>query len=121
MLNRNVDLRVEAVTAASEIRQLKREERRALKAARRAKGTNTNVALSYATHRNIYLDRMNCRREARLLHLTRMLLKGCDYPMVEPTTHERVSAEELANRVWQWEPSIPEDFIVSWLNYEETF
>ena len=125
MLKRNVDLRVESVTAAAEIRQLKTEERRALKAARHIKQrnnfTNTDAAMSYASHRSVYLERMACRREARLLHLTRMLLKGRDYRTVEAVTHSCVSVSELADRVWQWEPSVSEEFVYDWLNYDESF
>jgi hypothetical protein len=142
MLERKVDMRVEAATLAAEVRQLKIEERRALGTARRILFLKTDeqtdnrgrkytkrvrtqdperVAksrLAYHKHRNIYLERMACRREARLHHLARMLLKGVDYHRVEAVTYEKVDAEELYERVWQWDPSITEDYVVEWLNYD---
>lgn len=126
MLNRNVDLRVEAKTIEAEAKALKLEEGRALKRARRLlagnRMTNTDTdartGLAYLTHRNIYVERMNVRREARLHHLTRMMLKGKDYADIEPFTYHRVDPTELYERVWQWEPSVSLDHCVIWLGQD---
>lgn len=145
MLERTIDMRVEAATLAAEARQLKKEERRALRSARRILFAGKEAGadnqgntwtkrirtqdpqriaksrLGYHRHRTIYDERMACRREARLHHLARMLLKGQDYYKVEAFTYERVNAEELYERVWQWDPSITEDYVVAWLNYDQEY
>ncbi len=128
MLQRNTDMRVEAATLAAEARQLRIEGRRAIRNARRLKdkgqeqGSNVSdasVCLGYLNYNNIYLERMLTRREARLHHLARMMLKGKDYCDIEPITYEQVNAVELYERVWQWEPSVTPEFCAAWLNYDE--
>ena len=126
MLDRKTDMKVEAATLAAECRQLRLEGKRALKKARKVKSkqkeqgskvTNGSVSLSYNKYRNIYLERMLARKEARYHHLARMLLKGRDYMTVEPVTYERVDAYELFEKVWQWEPAVNYELVEEWLNY----
>ena len=133
MLDRITDMRVEAATLRGESRQLRLEETRALRKARKLLSqdrlTNDNtgprVGLAYLRHQNIYVERMAVRRESRLHHLARMLLKEKDYFVVGATTYHRVNAQELFDRVWQWDPSISFEYVCIWLgqttaDYEET-
>ncbi len=61
---------------------------------------------------------MATRHEARLHHLTRMLLKGKLYREVEATTYHRVDPEELFHRAWQWDPTIEYGFVETWLEQD---
>ena len=126
MLDRKTDMKVEAATLAAECRQLRLEGRKALRKARKVKDkskeqgskvTETKVALTYSKYRNIYVERMLARKEARYHHLARMLLKGQDYHNVEPITYERVDPVELYERVWQWDPAVSYELVEEWLQW----
>jgi len=116
MLPRALDMKIEAVTLAAESVQLRREGRKALRNARyKAHNQQPSSGVAYHTYHSIYLERMDVRRNARLHHLARMLLKGKDYADVEAYTYERVNAEELSDRVWQWDPSVTQSYVDAWL------
>lgn len=121
MLNTITDMRVEAASLAAEGRQLSVELKKAIKRARRSRDLQkpaATTALRYNEYRNVYLEKMGCRKEARLHHLARMMLKGQDYHKVEAFTHHAVDADELYERVWNWDASIEYEFVLAWLNRE---
>lgn len=135
------DMRVEAATLTAEARQLRIESKRTLRRARRAAFTLTTgtddrgrkytkrvrvqdqkregkARLAYHNYNTIYQERMAVRREARLLHLARMLMKGVEYHTVEAFTYERVDVDELYSMVWGWCPTMTREYVAEWLGQD---
>lgn len=122
MLERAIDMRVEAVSLAAEAKQLKREEKKALRQARYVKvnygAQQTSARMAYLRHRNCYVERMALRHDARIHHLSRMYMDGKPYLMVEQSTHRPVDPEELARNIWTWDPAVDPEAVAIWLGQE---
>lgn len=122
MLDVTTDMRIEAAVLAAESKQLRVEGKRQLRRARHLRDTQASAAktgLAYLKYNGLYQQRMEARAEARLLHLSRMMLKGKDYLTVEQTTHHRVNADDLAEYVWAWEPGITSEYVAEWLGQND--
>ena len=119
MLDLTVDMRVEAATLAAEVRQLRTEHRRATKKARRYRlKQHDGAGVAGLKRDGIYFEMLDTKRTSRLHHLTRMMLKGKDYHVVEQLTYHRVNADALYEYAWQWWPGVTEEYVLEWLGQE---
>lgn len=114
MLDIVTDMRVEAASLKAEGQQLSRELRRAYKNYHRRVRNQDN--LRPVNCARIMREKDAVRKEARMLHLSRMFVKGLDYRSVENTTKTPVNPTELADTLWQWHPSVNLKDVEVWLS-----